>query len=168
MQIPLGQLADISLVTGPAMIRDENGRLSGYVFVDLDTSKRDIGSYVADAKKVIREKVTLPPGYQLIWSGQFEFMERVKERLIVVSDYHLPGLSAPLLQYSVGHQDDDHSAGRALFRRWRHLVSLSPRLQHEHRRLGWVDRPDGSGCRNGHVHAPLPDLAYHEAQGKEG
>ena len=84
MQIPLGQLADISLVSGPAMIRDENGRLSGYVFVDLDTSKRDIGSYVSDAKKVIREKVNLPPGYQLIWSGQFEFMERVKERLIIV------------------------------------------------------------------------------------
>ena len=84
MQIPLGQLADISLVSGPAMIRDENGRLSGYVFVDLDTSKRDIGSYVSDAKKVIREKVNLPPGYQLIWSGQFEFMERVKERLITV------------------------------------------------------------------------------------
>ena len=66
------------------MIRDENGRLSGYVFMDLDTSKRDIGSYVADAKKAIRENVQLPPGYQLIWSGQFEFMERVKERLIVV------------------------------------------------------------------------------------
>ena len=66
------------------MIRDENGRLSGYVFVDLDTSKRDIGSYVADAKKTISEKVKLPPGYQLIWSGQFEFMERVKERLVIV------------------------------------------------------------------------------------
>jgi Cu(I)/Ag(I) efflux system membrane protein CusA/SilA len=83
-QVPLGQLAEISLVSGPAMIRDENGRLSGYVFVDLDTSKRDIGSYVADAKKAIHEKVKLPPGYQLIWSGQFEFMERVKERLIIV------------------------------------------------------------------------------------
>jgi Cu(I)/Ag(I) efflux system membrane protein CusA/SilA len=83
-QVPLGQLAEISLLSGPAMIRDENGRLSGYVFVDLDTSKRDIGSYVADAKKAISEKVKLPPGYQLIWSGQFEFMERVKERLIIV------------------------------------------------------------------------------------
>jgi len=82
--VPLGQLAEISLTTGPAMIRDENGRLSGYVFVDLDTSKRDIGSYVADAKKTISEKVKLPPGYQLIWSGQFEFMERVKERLVIV------------------------------------------------------------------------------------
>jgi Cu(I)/Ag(I) efflux system membrane protein CusA/SilA len=82
--IPLEQLADITLTTGPAMIRDENGRLSGYVFIDFDTSKRDVGSYVADAKKVVRENVKLPPGYMLIWSGQFEYMERVKERLIVV------------------------------------------------------------------------------------
>jgi Cu(I)/Ag(I) efflux system membrane protein CusA/SilA len=83
-QIPIAQIADIQFKTGPSMIRDENGRLSGYVYVDLDTSKRDIGGYVADAKKVIREQVQLPPGYQLIWSGQFEYMERVKERLFVV------------------------------------------------------------------------------------
>jgi Cu(I)/Ag(I) efflux system membrane protein CusA/SilA len=82
--IPLEQLAEISLKTGPAMIRDENGRLSGYVYVDFDTSKRDVGSYVSDAKKVVRENVKLPPGYMLIWSGQFEYMERVKERLIIV------------------------------------------------------------------------------------
>jgi Cu(I)/Ag(I) efflux system membrane protein CusA/SilA len=82
--IPLGQLADISLVTGPAMIRDENGRLTGYVTIDLDTSKRDIGSYVSDAKKAVLENLKLPPGYQLIWSGQFEYMERVKDRLIIV------------------------------------------------------------------------------------
>lgn len=82
--VPLEQLADISLKTGPAMIRDENGRLSGYVFIDLDTSKRDIGGYVRDAKKVIRENLQLPPGYHLIWSGQFEFMQRVRERLVVV------------------------------------------------------------------------------------
>jgi Cu(I)/Ag(I) efflux system membrane protein CusA/SilA len=82
--IPLEQLAEISLKTGPAMIRDENGRLSGYVYVDFDTSKRDVGSYVTDAKKVVHENVKLPPGYMLIWSGQFEYMERVKERLIIV------------------------------------------------------------------------------------
>ena len=82
--IPLGQLADIALVTGPAMIRDENGRLTGYVTIDLDTSKRDIGGYVSDAKKAIQKSLTLPPGYQLVWSGQFEYMERVKERLIIV------------------------------------------------------------------------------------
>jgi Cu(I)/Ag(I) efflux system membrane protein CusA/SilA len=83
-QIPIAQIADLKFVSGPAMIRDENGRLSGYVYVDLDTTKRDIGSYVADAKKVIRDQVELPTGYQLIWSGQYENMERVKERLLVV------------------------------------------------------------------------------------
>jgi Cu(I)/Ag(I) efflux system membrane protein CusA/SilA len=82
--IPLEQLAEISVKSGPSMIRDENGRLSGYVYVDFDTSKRDIGSYVADAKKAIRANVQMPPGYLLIWSGQFEYMERVKERLFVV------------------------------------------------------------------------------------
>jgi Cu(I)/Ag(I) efflux system membrane protein CusA/SilA len=83
-QIPIGQIADVKFVSGPAMIRDEDGRLSGYVYVDLDTSKRDIGSYVEDAKKAIREQVQLPTGYQLIWSGQYENMARVKERLFVV------------------------------------------------------------------------------------
>jgi Cu(I)/Ag(I) efflux system membrane protein CusA/SilA len=83
-QVPIAQIADVKFVSGPSMIRDENGRLSGYVYVDLDTTKRDIGSYVTDAKKVIREQVQLPTGYQLIWSGQYENMERVKERLFVV------------------------------------------------------------------------------------
>jgi copper/silver efflux system protein len=83
-QIPLGQLAEIRMVSGPSMIRDENGRLSGYVYVDIDTSQRDIGRYVADAKQVLREQVEMPTGYELIWSGQFESMERVKARLLIV------------------------------------------------------------------------------------
>ena len=81
-QIPLGQIAAISLKTGPGMIRDENGRLSGYVYVDV--SGRDIGSYVTEAKKIVSEKVSVPAGYQLVWSGQYESMERVKERLKIV------------------------------------------------------------------------------------
>jgi Cu(I)/Ag(I) efflux system membrane protein CusA/SilA len=67
----MSEIADVRLVEGPSMIRDENGLLAGYVYVDLDTSKRDIGGYVADAKKAISGSVQLPPGYQLIWSGQF-------------------------------------------------------------------------------------------------
>jgi Cu(I)/Ag(I) efflux system membrane protein CusA/SilA len=82
MQIPLGQIADIRMRTGPGMIRDENGRLSGYVYVDV--SGRDIGSYVRDAKKVVAEKVKIPAGYQLVWSGQYEFMQRVAQRLKLV------------------------------------------------------------------------------------
>ncbi len=81
-QVPLTQVADIRLLTGPGMIRDENGRLSGYVYVDV--TGRDIGSYVRDAKKVVSEKVSIPPGYQLVWSGQYEYMQRVKERLKLV------------------------------------------------------------------------------------
>jgi Cu(I)/Ag(I) efflux system membrane protein CusA/SilA len=81
-QIPMAQLAEIKLLSGPGMIRDENGRLAGYVYVDI--AGRDVGGYVADAKKAVREKVTLPAGYTLVWSGQYEFMERVKERLVVV------------------------------------------------------------------------------------
>jgi Cu(I)/Ag(I) efflux system membrane protein CusA/SilA len=81
-QIPLGQLATISLKTGPGMIRDENGRLSGYVYVDV--SGRDIGSYVEAAKKAVRNKVSIPAGYQLEWSGQYESIQRVKEKLKIV------------------------------------------------------------------------------------
>jgi Cu(I)/Ag(I) efflux system membrane protein CusA/SilA len=81
-QIPIAQIADIKLLSGPAMIRDENGRLTGYVYVDV--TGRDIGGYVDEAKRVVMDKVSMPPGYTLVWSGQYEYMQRVKERLIVV------------------------------------------------------------------------------------
>ena len=81
-QIPMAQIAEIKLLSGPGMIRNENGRLSGYVYVDV--AGRDIGGYVADAKKAVTAGVTLPTGYTLTWSGQYEYMERVKERLLVV------------------------------------------------------------------------------------
>jgi Cu(I)/Ag(I) efflux system membrane protein CusA/SilA len=82
MQIPLAQIATLKLVTGPAMLRNENGMLNGYVYVDV--AGRDIGGYVAEAKRVVGENVQLPPGYTLAWSGQYEAMERVRERLKVV------------------------------------------------------------------------------------
>lgn len=81
-QIPLGQLADIHLTLGPAMIRDENGMLSGYVYVDI--TGRDVGSYVNEAKKVVQNELRTPQGYSLQWSGQYENMLRVKERLKLV------------------------------------------------------------------------------------
>jgi Cu(I)/Ag(I) efflux system membrane protein CusA/SilA len=82
IQIPIGQLADVRLVSGPAMLRDENGMLNGYVYVDV--AGRDIGSYVMEAKRVIGRRVSLPTGYSLVWSGQYEAMERVRERLKIV------------------------------------------------------------------------------------
>jgi Cu(I)/Ag(I) efflux system membrane protein CusA/SilA len=81
-QIPLGAVADISVSLGPSMIRDENGMMAGYVYVDM-TSK-DIGGYVGQAKQAVRDQLQLPAGYSLQWSGQFENMLRVRERLWVV------------------------------------------------------------------------------------
>ena len=81
-QIPLTQIADIVLRSGPAMIRNENGMLAGYVYVDV--AGRDIGTYVAEAKKAVAAHLKTPEGYSLIWSGQFENMIRVQERLKVV------------------------------------------------------------------------------------
>jgi len=81
-QVPISQIADIRKVNGPAMIRDENGMLAGYVFVDLETS--DVGGYVEKAKEIVRDKLALPAGYSLTWSGQYENMLRVRERLKIV------------------------------------------------------------------------------------
>jgi Cu(I)/Ag(I) efflux system membrane protein CusA/SilA len=81
-QIPVSQLADIKISSGPAMLRDENGMLNGYVYVDV--AGRDVGSYVDEAKQLVREKVKLPAGYTLVWSGQYEAMQRVRERLTMI------------------------------------------------------------------------------------
>ncbi|PIQ84643.1 MAG: CusA/CzcA family heavy metal efflux RND transporter [Candidatus Omnitrophica bacterium CG11_big_fil_rev_8_21_14_0_20_63_9] len=80
--IPLAQIADLQLRSGPAMIRDENGLLAGYVYVDV--AGRDIGGYVTEAKRIVVQQLKLPSGYALVWSGQYENMLRVRERLKVV------------------------------------------------------------------------------------
>ena len=79
--IALGQVANLKLRTGPSMLRDENGQLAGYVFVD---TARPIGDYVHDAKKAVAEKVSLPPGYRLDWAGQYRYLEHAKARLAIV------------------------------------------------------------------------------------
>jgi Cu(I)/Ag(I) efflux system membrane protein CusA/SilA len=80
--IPLGQLAEISLTTGPAMVRDEDAQLAGYVYVDTVTS--DIGGYVDAAKAAIAQGLQLPTGYTLQWTGQYEFQVRARERLTIL------------------------------------------------------------------------------------
>jgi len=80
--IPLGQLAKVQVAKGTPGIRTENALLSAYIFVDI--RDRDIGGYVADAKKAVAEKVKFPPGYYATWSGQFESMERAIEKMKVV------------------------------------------------------------------------------------
>jgi Cu(I)/Ag(I) efflux system membrane protein CusA/SilA len=78
-QVPLSQLATLRLTSGPPVIKSEDGQLAGYVFVDV--AGRDLGGYVNEAKTVVAEQVSLPAGYTLIWSGQYEFLQRAKERM---------------------------------------------------------------------------------------
>ncbi|MDP2330817.1 MAG: CusA/CzcA family heavy metal efflux RND transporter, partial [Reyranella sp.] len=80
--IPLGQLAEVKVDRGPTTIRTENAQLAVYVFVDF--RDRDLGGYVADARRAVQEKVTFPPGSYAVWSGQFEFLQRAEARLRIV------------------------------------------------------------------------------------
>lgn len=82
-QVPLSALADIRIVDGPGMIRSENARRTGFVFIDI--TGRDLGGYVAEAREKVAEEVSLPSGYSLTWSGQYEYIERMQERLAIVA-----------------------------------------------------------------------------------
>ncbi len=79
--VPLGQLADVRVSSGPSMIRDEAGMLVGYVYVDMDASRRDVGSYVDDAKRAVARDLKLPAGYFLKWTGQYELLEQMQSRM---------------------------------------------------------------------------------------
>ena len=77
--VPLGQVCKLSLAKGPPAIRTENALLSAYIYIDI--RDRDLGSYVADAQRAVRDQVSFPPGYYATWSGQFEFMQRASDKL---------------------------------------------------------------------------------------
>jgi Cu(I)/Ag(I) efflux system membrane protein CusA/SilA len=79
--VPLGALADVRVTTGPPMIKDENGVLVGYVFADIDPTQRDLGGWVDDAKALVASQLTLPAGYRLQWTGQYEFLAAMEARL---------------------------------------------------------------------------------------
>ena len=81
-RIALADVADIRYEDGPPMIKTENARPNGWVFVDIEG--RDLGSYVTEAQQVIAQQLTLPPGYALAWAGQYEYMQRAKDRLSIV------------------------------------------------------------------------------------
>lgn len=81
--IPLGTLAEILIVDGPAMIRSENARRTGFVFIDI--AGRDLGGYVNEARTLVAETVNLPSGYSITWSGQYEYIERMQDRLKLVA-----------------------------------------------------------------------------------
>jgi Cu(I)/Ag(I) efflux system membrane protein CusA/SilA len=79
--VPLGLISDVRVVSGPPMIKDENGVLVGYVFADIDPSVRDLGGWVRDAKALVASQLTLPPGNRLQWTGQYEFMAEMEARM---------------------------------------------------------------------------------------
>ena len=79
--VPLGELAEVRVTTGPPMIKDENGVLVGYVFADIDQTERDLGGWVHDAKAVVASRLNLPSGYRLQWTGQYEFLAEMEARL---------------------------------------------------------------------------------------
>lgn len=81
-RIPLAEVADIRIENGPGMIKTENARLNGWIYIDIEG--RDLGSYVQEAQQTVVDKVELPAGYSISWSGQYEFMVRAVERLTVV------------------------------------------------------------------------------------
>jgi Cu(I)/Ag(I) efflux system membrane protein CusA/SilA len=85
--IPLSEVAKVYIAEGPDMIRSENARLNGYVYVDI--AGRDLSSYVYDAQQAVNNQVKLPPGYSISWSGQYEYLERAKERLTIVAPFTL-------------------------------------------------------------------------------
>jgi Cu(I)/Ag(I) efflux system membrane protein CusA/SilA len=80
--IPLDAVAAISVSDGPDMIKSENARPTGWVYVDI--AGRDLGSYAKAAQQVVKQKISLPPGYSLLWSGQYEYLEHAKARLLIV------------------------------------------------------------------------------------
>ena len=154
-QISLSQLAEVSVASGPAMIRDEDGLLTGYVYVDI--AGQDPGGYIEEADRLLRGKLELPAGYAVS-------LERA-----VRGDAAGPGAPdgggardapadhpAALSQHPLPGEDVDRAAGGPLFGGGGRLVPLSARLQHEHRRLGGAHRPARGGCRNRRLHAPLP------------
>lgn len=81
-QVPLGQLGKLTTRTGPPMVLDENGSLAGYVYIDL--KDRDPGGYVNDAKEAVKRDIILPPGYFITWTGQYEYLERMQDRMKIV------------------------------------------------------------------------------------
>ncbi|MBI1796977.1 MAG: efflux RND transporter permease subunit, partial [Candidatus Eisenbacteria bacterium] len=82
--VPLGQVADVRITGGPPMIRDEAGQLVGYVYVDIDPAKRDIGGYVDEAKRAVATQVRVPAGYTLQWTGQYELLQAMQTRMRVL------------------------------------------------------------------------------------
>ena len=153
-QVPISMLADISYKTGPPSIRNENGQLVGFVFVDITSD--DIGRYVKAASQRIQERVQFPPGYYIQWAGQFEYQQRAFKRLLLVGPFTLLIIfvliylnTRSVVKTGIVMLAVPFSLVRSI------LVSLPARLQLEHCCLGGNHRPCRSRRRNWRCHAAL-------------
>ena len=154
-QVPMDQVADIKVHQGPDMIRSENARRSAWLYVDIRGI--DVGSYIAKAKKAISARLKLPPGYNYLWSGQFEYMEQARQRLQDHHPHH-PGrhLSHSLRKHRLPRQGLHRAPGGALLPGGGHLAALHIGLPPEPGGGGGAHRPGRIGRRNGSGDAPLP------------
>jgi copper/silver efflux system protein len=146
-QIPLAEVASIRTTAGPAMIRDENGLLTGYLYVDLEG--RDPASYIAEANRLLDKQAgLLPPGYSLAWSGQYEAMARVYERLKIALPLTLILIFFLLYANTRSLTKTLSAPGRSVLRHWRRVVPVPGRIQHERGSMGRVDCAPGSRRRD--------------------
>ena len=162
-QLTLGAVADIGISDGPPMLRSENARLSGWIYVDI--RGRDLVSVVTDAQRAVSEKVRLPPGVSVAWSGQFEYLERRAEAAggggAVHAAHHLrPALS----HFPPRRRSAPHHGDAAVFARGRVLAHLGARPQPLDRRRDRLHRARGSrgGIRRGD--AALPETGDRAAR----
>ena len=154
-QIPLSQLARVKVVNGPSMIRDEDGLLTGYIYVDIADRdqegfiRRGQGHHPREGHPSPRICRTLERPVRSVAADQGAAHRR--------HPLHAGRDPDPALhEHALGHQNHDRAPGRSILGDRGLLVHLLPRVQHEHRRLGGAHRPAGGRCRDGHLHAALP------------
>ncbi len=169
-QIPLGAVTQIAVTDGPPMLRSENARLSGWVYVDM--RGRDLQSVVHDAQRAVQEQVKLPPGYSIAWSGQFEFLERAMKRLGLVVPFTL--IIIFVLLYLTFRRFEDALlimltvpfsliGGFWLIVDRGLLADVAARLQHVNRVRGGFHRARGGRRRVRRDHAALSHASPGEA-----
>ena len=153
--VPLGEVAKVAPARGPTSIRTENGQLATYIYVDI--RDRDLGGYVADAQRAVQASIQFPPGYYVMWSGQYEYLERATARLKIVVPVTLLIIFLLLyLNFRSIDRDDDRDALAAVRAGRRALADVVARLQPLRRRRGRLHRARRRRRRDRRRDADLP------------
>ena len=162
--VPLGEVAKVTPARGPTSIRTENGQLATYIYVDI--RDRDLGGYVADAQRAVQASIQFPPGYYVMWSGQYEYLERAdgaaEDRRPGDAADHLP---AAVPQLPLDHRDPDRDAVAAVRAGRRALADVVARLQPVGRGRGRLHRAGRRRRRDRRRDADLPQPGAGRDQG---